>query len=144
MTTSSTSLPWKLTSPTALLSWTLIAFVFLLSALAAFDPVAAADGFGMPVTSPDALPWLHIKAGRDLGVGLILLTVLLQHQRRVFGAITLVSTVIPLVDALSVTSNGAHSVGYALAVHGSAALYGLLLGTWLLRTNAPTRREVTS
>jgi hypothetical protein len=122
-------------------SWALVAFLFLLAVRAAFDPTGAADGFGMPVSSQDALPWLRIKADRDLGIALILMTVLLLRQRRVFGAITLVSVVMPLVDAVSVMGNGARSVGYALAVHGSAAVYGLLLGTWLLRTHAPTRRE---
>ena len=59
---------------------TLLALLFL---------VSAADGFGLPVSSADALPWLRIKAGRDLGIGLMLLAVLLQRQRRVFGAIKL-------------------------------------------------------
>jgi hypothetical protein len=135
---------WKLTSPTAVLSWTLVAFLFFLSARAAFDPVGAADGFGVPVSSPDALPWLHVKAGRDLGLGLMLLTVLLQRERRVFGAMTLASVVIPVADALSVVDHGARSIGYALAVHGSAVLYGLLLGTWLLRTHAAAQREASS
>jgi hypothetical protein len=133
MTTPLSVPPWKLTSPTALLSWVLVAFLLLLSAMAAFNPTGAADGFGLPITSDDALPWLRIKAGRDLGLALIMMTVLLQRQRRLFGAVTLVSMVIPFVDATTVVSNGAHSVGYALAVHGSAALYGLILGAWLVR-----------
>jgi hypothetical protein len=135
---------WKLTSPSALLAFALVAFLFLLSALAAFDPVAAADGFGLPVTAPDALPWLRIKAGRDLGLGLMLLTVLLLRQPRVFGAMSLVSVVIPLVDAVTVMSHGARSIGYALSVHGSAVVYGLLLGAWLLRSNATAPRERTA
>ena len=132
---------WKLTSPTALLSWALIVFLFLLSARAAFDPVGAADGFGLPVTGHDALPWLHVKAGRDLGLGLVLLTLLLQRERRVFGIATLAAVVIPVVDMLSVMDHGVRSLGYALAVHGSAAVYGLLLGTWLRRTAADVQRR---
>jgi hypothetical protein len=72
---------------------------------------------------------------------LILLAVLVQRQRRLFGAISLVSVSVPIVDASTVISHGARSVGYALAVHGSAACYGLLLGALLLRSDAPPRRE---
>ena len=131
MTTSAVP-TWKLTSPTALLSWVLAALILFLSARALLDPVSAADGFGLPVTSADALPWLRIKAGRDLGIGLMLLVVLLQRERRVFGAISLVSVVMPLVDCLTVIGRGVRPVGYALGVHGSAVVYGLLLGAALL------------
>lgn len=124
---------WKLTSPTAMLSWALVAFLLFLSALAAIDPVGAADGFGLPLAGPDAVPWLRIKAGRDLGVALMLSIVLLQRQRRLAGAVALASIVMPTVDALTVIGHGARSVGYALGVHGSAVLYGLLLGAALLR-----------
>jgi hypothetical protein len=69
-----------------------------------------------------------------------LLTVLLLRQRRVFGAMAVVSVVIPLVDATTVMGHGARSIGYALAVHGSAVVYGLVLGSWLLWSSAPARR----
>jgi hypothetical protein len=59
---------WKLTSPSALLAWALAAFMLLLGVRALFDPFGAAAGFGVPITSADALAWLRIKADRDLGV----------------------------------------------------------------------------
>jgi uncharacterized protein DUF4267 len=135
LTLNATSTPstWKLTSPTAVLSWALVVFLLFLSALAALDPVGAADGFGLPMTGLDAVPWLRIKAGRDLGIALMLAVVLLQRQRRLVGAVTLASVAMPVVDALTVISHGARSVGYALGVHGSALLYCLLLGMALLR-----------
>jgi Domain of unknown function (DUF4267) len=133
---------WKLTSPSALLAWALAAFLLLLSAGAAFDPVGAADGFGLPISSADALPWLRIKADRDLGLGLILVALILARRRRLFGVVALVSAVSPSVDALTVIGHGMRSVGYALSVHGSAVLYCLALGSWLLRRSAPAPVEL--
>jgi hypothetical protein len=77
---------WKLTSPSALLAWALAAFMLFLGVRALFDPVGAADGFGIPVSSADALAWVRIKADRDLGVGLILVALILGRHRRLFGA----------------------------------------------------------
>lgn len=116
-----------------MLSWVLVAFMLFLSVRATLDPASAADGFGLPLTGPDAVLWLRIKAGRDLGIGLMLSAVLLQRQRRVAGAVIVASVAMPMVDALTVIGHGARSVGYALGVHGSAVLYGLLLGAALLR-----------
>jgi hypothetical protein len=132
---------WKLTSPSALLAWALAAFLLFLSARTAFDPVGAADGFGLPIRSVDALPWLRIKADRDLGLGLILVALIFGRRRRLFGAVALVSAVSPSVDALTVIDHGMRSVGYALSVHGSAVLYCLALGSWLLRRSAPAPLE---
>jgi hypothetical protein len=116
-----------------LLAWALAAFLLFLSVRAIFDPVGAADGFGLPVSSADAIPWLRIKADRDLSLGLILVTLILGRHRRLFGAVALVSAVSPSIDGLTVISHGMRSVGYALSVHGSAVLYCLALGFWLLR-----------
>ena len=152
MTTSSQSVSrsaWKLTSKSALLAWALAAFMLFLAVRALFDPVGAAAGFGLPVSSADALAWVHIKADRDLGVGLIFVAVILGRSRRSFGAVALVSAVSPVVDALSVIDHGMRSVGYALSVHGSAVVYCLALGSWLLwrgesAPRVPVAREVTA
>lgn len=132
MSPSRTSSTWKLTSTSAVLSWVLVAFLLFLSVRTFLDPVGAADGFGMPLSGTDALPWLRIKCGRDLGLALMLAAAIVRRERRVVGAMILASVAIPTVDALTVIGHGARSVGYALGVHGSAALYGLALGAWLL------------
>lgn len=128
---------WKLTSPSALLAWTLAAFMLFLGVRAFFDPAGAAAGFGLPMSSADALAWVQIKADRDLGVGLIFVAIILGRSRRIFGAVALVSAVSPVVDALSVMAHGMRSVGYALSVHGSAVVYCLALGAWLLSRGEP-------
>jgi hypothetical protein len=115
-----------------LFGWALAAFLLFLSVRGLFVPFDAADGFGLPIHSADALPWLRIKADRDLAVGLIFVALILGRHRRLFGVVALVSAVSPTVDALTVIGHGARTVGYALAVHGSAVAYCLALGAWLV------------
>jgi hypothetical protein len=47
----------------------------------------------------------------------------------------------PAIDALTVIGHGMRSVGYALSVHGSAVLYCLALGSWLLWRGEPASLE---
>ncbi len=71
METQRNDLPWKLTSPTALMTLPLGAFMLFLSIRTRVDPVSAARDFGLPLSGSEALPWLSVKSGRDLGVGLL-------------------------------------------------------------------------
>lgn len=132
MITASTNPTWKLTSPSAVLVAVLASFMLFLGLRAHLDPLGAASGFGLPDASPSILPWLHVKGGRDLGIGLMLVALLLARQRRALGLLIVASVVMPVTDATVIIGQGT-SVAYALGVHGSAALYGLLLGSWLLR-----------
>jgi hypothetical protein len=144
MTTSPLSPPrstWKLTSPSALLAWALAAFLLFLSVRGLLDPAGAADGFGLPFHGDDALPWVRIKADRDLSLGLILVALILGRRRRLFGAVALVSAVSPTIDVWTVIGHGMRSVGYALSVHGSAVVYCLALGAWLLWRGDATATE---
>ena len=142
MTTASTTPTWKLTSPSAVFVAVLAAFMLFLGVNGHLNPIPAAIGFGLPdtATSTAIVPWMHVKAGRDIGIGLMIVALLAARERRALGWLITVSMVMPITDALTILSNGA-SVAYALAVHGSAVLYGLLLGPWLLHTS---RREELS
>jgi hypothetical protein len=124
-------LSWKLTSPTALLTLLLGAFMLFLSINTTLDPVAAAQGFGIPLSGSEALPWLSVKAGRDLGIGLAIVGLVLCRQRLAAGVFVLASIVAPVVDALTVIRGGA-SLALALSVHGSAAIFCALLAAGLL------------
>jgi hypothetical protein len=135
---------WKLTSPSALLAWALAAFMLFLSVRGLLDPAGAADGFGLPIRSADAIPWLRIKADRDLSLGLILVVLILGRWRRLFGGVALVSAVSPTIDALTVIGHGMRSVAYALSVHGSAVVYCLALGAWLLWRGEPVATQAGS
>ena len=132
METNHTALSWKLTSPTALLTLVLGAFMLFLSINTTLHPLSAGQGFGIPSTGADALPWLSVKAGRDLGIALALFGLVFTRQRLAAGVFVLATIVMPVVDALTVVRAGT-SLTYALCVHGSAALFGVLLGAALLR-----------
>jgi hypothetical protein len=131
-------LSWKLTSPTALLTLLLGAFMLFLSIRTLVDPVAAARGFGLPLSGPEALPWLSVKSGRDLGIGLAIVGLVLTRQRLAAGVFVLAAIVMPVVDALTVLKGGA-SLALALSVHGSAAVYVSLLAAGLL---LPSSRRI--
>ncbi len=126
-------LPWKLTSPTALLTLLLGAFMLFISINSVLDPTSAAAGFGLPLSGTEAIPWMHVKAGRDLGVGLALVALVVLQQRLAAGAFVLACLVMPTVDALTAMYEGGTSLAMALAVHGSAVAYVVVLAFALLR-----------
>ncbi|NMO20511.1 DUF4267 domain-containing protein [Pyxidicoccus fallax] len=132
MQTHRNDLSWKLTSPTALLTLLLGGFMLFLSINTRMDPVGAARGFGLPLLGSEALPWLSIKSGRDLGIGLAIVGLVLTRQRLAAGVFVLAAIVMPIVDALTVLKGGA-SLALALSVHGSAAVYCVILAAALLR-----------
>jgi hypothetical protein len=129
--------PWKRTSPTFLGGALLAAFMFLLAVRGFADPVAAAKGFGLPLLDHGDAVFLWIKAGRDLGIGLMLTALLAVRQRAAFGFVVLAASVMPLTDFLVTSTSDRGSVVYALMVHGSAVLYVLVLGAALLRPSRP-------
>ncbi len=131
MNTHRNDLPWKLTSPTAVLTLLLGAFMLFLSISTMVDPVAAARGFGLPLSGAEALPWLSVKSGRDLGLGLAFVALVVTRQRLAAGLFVLASIVMPVVDALTVLRGGG-SLALALSVHGSAAIYCVCLAAALL------------
>ncbi|NOK08763.1 DUF4267 domain-containing protein [Corallococcus exercitus] len=130
-------LSWKLTSPTALFTLLLGAFMLFLSLRAALDPVSAARGFGLADSGSEVIPWLYVKAGRDLGLALAMFALVAIRQRKAAGVFVLACVVMPTVDALTVLHGGA-SLAFALAVHGSAAAYGVVLAAALLRPQKVT------
>ncbi|QSQ18272.1 DUF4267 domain-containing protein [Myxococcus landrumensis] len=130
-------LSWKLTSPTALFTLLLGAFLLFLSLRGALDPISAARGFGLTDSGSEVIPWLYVKAGRDLGLALAMFALVAIRQRKAAGVFVLATIVMPTVDALTVMHGGA-SLAFALAVHGSAVVYGIVLAAALLRPQKVT------
>jgi len=108
-------------------------FMFFLAVRGFFQDVDAATGFGLPLAATADAAWLHVKAGRDLAVGLLFVWLLvLRHRGALFGV--LASTlVIPLNDGLQVVARDGARVAYALGVHGSAFAFGVLVLVLLWR-----------
>ena len=84
------------------------------------DPAASAAGFGVPAPPADD-PFLAVKGVRDIGSGLMVLTLLALRERRVVGWVTLAASFIPFGDALIVLAyDGPAYVAYG--VHGATAV----------------------
>ncbi|WP_437332459.1 DUF4267 domain-containing protein [Sorangium sp. So ce394] len=128
---------WKPTSPSFILGALGGAFMLFLAVNGFAQPVAAAQGFGLPLLDVGDAVFLHIKAGRDLGIGLMFVGLLALRMRTALGVVTLASSVMPLVDCLVTSTSGRCSVPYALMVHGSAAVYCVVAAVVMLWTPRP-------
>lgn len=119
---------------TTIMGWLVVlaGFYFGLSYLLIGDTAAA--GFGIA----DPTGYYVVKGVRDLAYALTALILLLMGQRRALGWVVLADSIIPIGDCLAVMTHGG-TVGYALAVHGSAAVLVLLTAGLLLRETAPAR-----
>ncbi|NUT19804.1 MAG: DUF4267 domain-containing protein [Hamadaea sp.] len=93
----------------------------------------AAAGFGIPGTptdDPAFRSWLRVKAGRDIGAGLMILVALVGATPLLLGWLMLVATVMPVADALIVLrSNGPKAIAYG--VHAATAAVMLLISVLL-------------
>jgi uncharacterized protein DUF4267 len=98
-------------------------FLLFLALRGFVAPAEAASGFGIPVVDSADLFYLRVKADRDLTSAAALLLLIALRERRALAAFVGVATVQPLCDlALSLTDARGHA-GFALAVHGSGAVY---------------------
>lgn len=124
-------------------------FLFYIAINGFAFPAEAARGFGFAVIDAADLFYLRVKADRDLSSGAVVFLLLALGERRALGAFVAAATVQPLFDmGLSIADPRGH-VGYALGVHGSAAVYGAVLAALLFRprpaapgaSNAPLAKE---
>jgi hypothetical protein len=95
------------------------------------DPAAGAAGFGL--ASPATVdPYLAVKGVRDIGSGLILLTLMATRQRRAVAWAMLAASFIPIGDMLIVLGYGGPT-WVALGIHGATAAVALAAAVVLLR-----------
>jgi hypothetical protein len=114
----------------------LLAFLLILAASAFFSPVASATGFGIPLANPLDAFYFRIKGDRDLATAVAIVALGCLRERRALGWLVAACTLEPIFDACLSIADGRGHVGYALAVHGSAALYSIVLSWRLLRRRA--------
>ena len=117
-----------------IMGWLVVAAGFYFGLSYLLNGEAAAAGFG--IVDPDG--YHVVKGVRDIAYALTALILLLMGHRRALGWVVLADAVIPIGDALAVITHGG-TVGYALMVHGSAAVLVLLTAGLLLRETAPAR-----
>ncbi|MET8542643.1 DUF4267 domain-containing protein [Kitasatospora sp. NPDC004799] len=117
-----------------------IAGLFLLYTGISFllAPRATAEGFGVPLWSGDlGNGFLRVKGMRDIGFGLVILTVLLAGQRKALGLAMAAMAVVPTGDMLVVLSEGGPAAT-AFGVHGLAAATVAVTAGLLLRERPAT------
>jgi hypothetical protein len=95
------------------------------------DPVAAGAAFGV-AAPPAGDPFLAVKGVRDIGTGLILLSLMAARQRRAVAWTMLAASFIPIGDMLIVLGYGG-SAAAALGIHGLTAAVALAAAAVLLR-----------
>ncbi|TQM37497.1 DUF4267 domain-containing protein [Pseudonocardia cypriaca] len=98
------------------------------------DPAAAAVAFGVPAPAADD-PFLAVKGVRDIGSGLILLTLLALRRPHVLGWVTLAASSIPIGDALIVLANGGPAYA-AYGIHGATAVVAIATAAVLVSGRA--------
>lgn len=97
-------------------------------------PLAGAKGFGVPAGGAETNAYLWAKGTRDIVSGLFPLVLLwLKAGRQVFSVYLFVVALVPLSDLANVYVHiGTSNIG-ALVIHGSTALYLIILAAVLLR-----------
>jgi len=89
-------------------------------------PYAAAEGLGVTVVRGQWDPYPLVKAIRDIGAGTFIAVLILNRSGQLLGFFLLVSTFIPLTDALIVLKHGGASAT-AFGVYGTTT--GIILIT---------------
>ena len=108
-------------------------FLLFLAVRGFVAPAEAARGFGIAVVDPADLFYLRVKGDRDLFSAAALFLLMALRERRALGAFVGVATLQPFCDLWLSLADARGHAGYALAVHGSAALYCAGLAALLLR-----------
>jgi hypothetical protein len=108
--------------------------ISLIGARFLLDPAASAAGFGVPAPAADD-PFLAVKGVRDIGSGLILLTVLAMRQPRVVGWVALAASFMPIGDALIVLAYDGPAYA-AYGIHGATAAVAIAAAAVLISGRA--------
>ena len=96
-----------------------------------FAPAKIAPGFGFTEVPENAEAFLNVKGGRDIGAGLVPLTLMIYGDPHALGWVILVAAVWPLFDMLIVLRHRGKKV-IAYSVHGVTALVMVVAAGLLL------------
>ena len=96
-------------------------------------PQRVVGSFGLKPPSPgaDTRAWLRLKGIRDVGCGLVVLTLMLAADRRSVGIALLAFAIIPLGDMSIVLGSGG-SKSKAFSIHGLTCAAMLVVGLMLI------------
>jgi hypothetical protein len=97
------------------------------------SPERMTGSFGLkpPASDADTRAWLRLKGIRDVGSGLVVLTMMLAADRRSVGIALIVFAIIPLGDMSIVLGSGG-SKSRAFSIHGVTCAAMLVVGLLLI------------
>jgi hypothetical protein len=97
------------------------------------SPERALGSFGLklPASDADTRSWLRLKGIRDVGSGLVVLTMMLTADRRLVGIALIAFAIIPLGDMSIILGSGG-SKSKAFSIHGVTCAVMLVVGLLLI------------
>ena len=96
------------------------------------DKVTGSFGLKLPSPDPNTRAWLRLKGIRDIGSGLVVLTMLLLANKHSVGLVLLAFAIIPFGDMVIVLASGGKKSA-AYAIHGLTFAVMLAAGLLLLQ-----------
>ncbi len=97
------------------------------------SPERILGSFGLkpPASDADTRAWLRLKGIRDVGSGLVVLTMMLTADKRSVGIALIAFAIIPLGDMLIVLGSGG-SKSAAFSIHAVTCAVMLVIGLFLI------------
>jgi hypothetical protein len=97
------------------------------------SPQRMTGSFGLKPPAPDAdtRAWLRLKGIRDMGCGLLVLTMMLTTDLRTVGMALLILAIIPFGDMSIILASGG-SKSKAFSIHGVTCAVMLVAGLLLI------------
>jgi len=98
------------------------------------SPERVTGSFGLkpPAPDTDTRAWLRLKGIRDIGTGLVVLTLMLTTDARTVGIAMLALSIVALGDMSNVLWSGG-SKSTAFSVHGITGAVMIIVGLFLIR-----------
>ncbi|WP_239616348.1 DUF4267 domain-containing protein [Cohnella mopanensis] len=134
---------WGLKSATFWLVGVVTLLMLYLGVRGFIQPEAAIRDFGIPLNDTADKYLVHIKADRDLFIGIFLLVLMVLRMRKALLVVMLTSILMPIVDAILVLTNAEDQT--PSWIHIVTAIYGLVVGWMLYREERQSKtRSVSS
>ena len=107
--------------------------VFVIGCFYLVSPERISGSFGLkpPASDADTRAWLRLKGIRDVGSGLVVLTMMLSADRRWVGIALIGFAIIPLGDMSIILGSGG-SKSAAFSIHGLTCVVMLVVGLLLI------------
>ena len=112
----------------------LVVGISIIGSFYILSPERVMGGFGLklPSPDPDTRAWLRLKGIRDIGSGLVVLTLMLTTDRRTVGIAMLALSFIAFGDMCNVLFSGG-SKSAAFSVHGVTCTVMIVVGLFLIQ-----------